>query len=470
MKKQQCAGIWSLVKSNILEKNKDNTPLIMWFKTTELMGVLEDAEKTVEFSLSVPSELHKDWINTNLIDIIFSEISKSYPDTFKVSIHIKNHDNLENTNTYQNIPEAIEVNSPVKIPSPGQNYIGLQKDYVFSKFVVGRNNEFAHAACYAIAQKPGTTNYNPLFICGPTGMGKTHLLNAVGNHIRENYPEKKILYTTAENFLNDFLKSIKHQQMDRFRQKYRESVEILLIDDVQFLAKKLGIQEEFFNILNHFFANNQQVVVASDKMPKDINGLEERIRTRLEWGLVADIHMPDLETRIAILRYKAEQYKISLHSNIIEYIAKISKRSIRELEGNLNKIKIFSDFKKSSYNDSSTITLDFVKKTLVNHISEEKLTIEEVQKMCSSYFKLNIKDLKSKSRSKNIVTARQSAMFLMRKYLNISLMDIGKAFGGKDHTTVINAIRRVEDKMTKDASFNKDLNSLETEIQNFTGM
>lgn len=470
MKKEQCTGIWNLVKSNILEKNKNNTPLIMWFKTTELMEVLEDSNKNVEFSLSVPSEIHKDWINTNLIDIILSEINKNYSDTFKVSIYIKNHDNIKNTNTYQNIPEAIEVNSPIKMPNSSQNYVGLQKDYVFSKFVVGRNNEFAHAACYAIAQKPGTTNYNPLFICGPTGMGKTHLLNAVGNHIKEHYPEKKILYTTAEKFLNDAINSVRNRQMDRFRQKYRESCDILLMDDIQILGNKQMVQEEFFNTLNHFFASNHQVVVASDKMPKDINGLEERIRTRLEWGLVADIHMPDLETRIAILKYKAEQYKLSLHSSIIEYIAKISKRSIRELEGNLNKIKIFSDFKKSSYSDSSVISLDFVKKTLINHISEEKLTIVEIQKICSSYFKLNIKDLKSKSRTKHIVTARQSAMFLMRKYLNVSLMDIGKAFGGKDHTTVINAIRRVEDKLIKDASFNKDLNSLEREIQNFTGM
>lgn len=470
MKKQQCTGIWNLVKSSILEQNKANTPLIMWFKTTELASVLEDANQNVEFALSVPSEIHRDWINTNLIDIILSEINKNYSDTFKVSIHIKNQNTTENTSAYQNIPQSIEVNSPIKMPDASHNYIGLQKDYIFSKFVVGRNNEFAHAACYAIAQQPGTTNYNPLFICGPTGMGKTHLLNAVGNHIKGHYPEKKILYITAEKFLNDAINSVRHRQMDRFRQKYRESCDILLIDDIQILGNKQMVQEEFFNTLNHFFANNHQVVVASDKMPKDIAGLEERIRTRLEWGLVADIHMPDLETRIAILRYKAEQYKLSLHSSIIEYIAKISKRSIRELEGNLNKIKIFSDFKKSSYDDDNLITLDFVKKTLINHITEEKLTIEEVQKMCANYFKLNIKDLKSKSRTKHIVTARQSAMFLMRKYLNVSLIDIGKAFGGKDHTTVINAIRRVESKLIKDVSFNKDLNSLEREIQNFTGL
>lgn len=470
MKKQQCAGIWNLVKANILEKNKNNVPLTMWFKTTELSEVIEGDNKAVEFLLSVPSEIHRDWINHNLIDNILSEINEKYSDSFTVNIHIKNKEDINSTSTYQNIPKTIEPQTANGPTHSSQNYIGLQKDYSFSKFVVGRNNEFAHAACYAIAQKPGTTNYNPLFICGPTGMGKTHLLNAVGNYIKEHYPEKKILYTTTEKFLNDAINSIRHRQMDKFRHKYRESCDILLMDDIQILGNKQMVQEEFFNTLNHFFAKNHQVVVASDKMPKDINGLEERIRTRLEWGLVADIHMPDLETRIAILKYKAEQYQLALHPSIIEYIAKISKRSIRELEGNLNKIKIFSDFKKSSYSDSGVISLDFVKKTLINHIGEEKLTEIEVQKICANHYKLNIKDLKSKSRTKNIVTARQAAMFLMRKYLDISLAEIGKVFGGKDHTTVINAIKRVEDKLTKDTNFTKDIGTLEREIQNFTGL
>lgn len=442
----------------------------MWFKTTELSDVVENDNQAVEFLLSVPSEIHKDWINQNLIDNILSEINENYSDSFTVNIHIENTNTVDNTNTYQSVPEIIEKQATPNSESYSQNYIGLQKNYVFSKFVVGRNNEFAHAACYAIAQKPGTTNYNPLFICGPTGMGKTHLLNAVGNYIKDHYSEKKILYTTTEKFLNDAINSIRHRQMDKFRQKYRESCDILLMDDIQILGNKQMVQEEFFNTLNHFFANNHQVVVASDKMPKDINGLEERIRTRLEWGLVADIHMPDLETRIAILKYKAEQYQLSLHPSIIEYIAKISKRSIRELEGNLNKIKIFSDFKKSSYDDAGIISLDFVKKTLINHIGEEKLTGGEIQKICASHYKLNIKDLKSKSRTKPIVIARQAAMFLMRKYLDVSLAEIGKIFGGKDHTTVINAIKRVEDRLIKDTNFNKDIGTLEREIQNFTGL
>ena len=331
---------------------------------------------------------------------------------------------------------------------------------------MGRNNEFAHAACHRVSEnpRPGHTPYNPLFICGPTGMGKTHLLNAVGNHILSNNNDVKICYVSAERFLNECVSGIRLGEMHNFRKKYRDQADILLIDDIQILGRGEAVREEFFHTLNEYLESKRQVVAASDRMPREITGLEDRIKTRLEWGLIADIQMPDLETRVAILRYKAEERSLRLPDEVINYLAKISKRSIRELEGNLNKVRIFSEL------NGVSINLDICKKVLSSHIETASLSTENILSLVQDRFKISSQSLKSKSRTQPIVTARQIAMYLIRKHLDKSLVEIGRIFGGKDHTTVINAVRKIERQQSLDPDLSNIIEDLERSIHNITGL
>jgi chromosomal replication initiator protein len=376
--------------------------------------------------------------------------------------------------TGQNLPSAAPEDfdrfaapvEPTPMPQKPKNINrdNLNIEHTFNTFVVGRNNELAHAACHSVAENPGAGNYNPLFICGPTGMGKTHLLNAVGNHIRERFPHLTIMFCSAERFLNDCISAIRHKEMHKFRARYREQCQVLLMDDIHVLGNTEAIQEEFFHTLNEFFERGLQVVIASDQMPRDINGLEDRIRTRLEWGLIADIKMPDIETRVAILKYKAERAGINLPQDVISYVARISKRSIRELEGNLNKLKMLSELQ------GLPLTLDFAKTALSVHDDTRTITTDDIMRLVSDEFRIRITDLKAKSRTQPLVTARQLAMYFIKKYLDKSLVQIGRDFGGKDHTTVINALRRVEDQLATNADFKKKFNDLEYRIHNLTGV
>lgn len=448
----------------------------MWFEPTILLGV-EDRESGRCFKLGVPTELHKFWISQNLVERICSEISASYKEPFQIELLVSetgeesaihptpNEENLQLTLDVSSAAGVREVeSSSVSGSSPGSFRDLLNVDYTFSTFVVGRNNEFAHAASFSIAENPGKENYNPLFICGPTGMGKTHLLNAVGNHIRQHFPHLRILYVSAERFLNECISSIRRNEMDRFRLRYRDQCDVLLMDDIQVLNRGEAVQEEFFHTLNDFFEKDQQVIVASDRMPKDIKGLEDRIRTRLEWGLIADIQMPDIETRVAILKYKAERRNIMLSNEVVGHVARISKRSIRELEGNLNKIKMFSELQ------GLPIDLDLARRVLSTHDDVATITIDDIQKLVADHYKVRLPDMKSKTRTKPLVTARQVAMFLVKKHLDKSLVDIGRSFGGKDHTTVMNALRRIEDQLNKDSEIKRDIDDLEGRIHNITGV
>lgn len=264
--------------------------------------------------------------------------------------------------------------------------------------------------------------------------------------------------------MNECISSIRRHEMDKFRQKYRENSDILLVDDVQFIARGEAVQEEFFHTINSFIDSRKQVILASDRMPKDIHGLEDRSRTRLERGLIADITMPDLETRIAILRYKAEKFSVRIPEDVATYIARISKRSIRELEGNLKKVKMFSELQ------GLPIDYELVKRILSHHETQSSISVEEIMKIVADHYKVRIQDLKSSTRAKPIVVPRQIAMYLIKKFLDKSLVDIGKAFGGKDHTTVMNALDRVRNLQSTDQDISKDIEDLETRIHNITGV
>ncbi len=451
---------WDQVKNQLKNKNQDNKSIPIWLDPIEFVEIQGTTEKP-RIVLGVPNTLHQFFVIENLQDNIYLEISHTYKQPFEIEFVVTGK-SQQTQKPAQTLEEAFEQKSI------HQNKTGLHDslngEHSFSTFVVGKNSEFAHAACFNVARNPGAHDYNPLYIFGPVGMGKTHLLHAAGNYMREHFPHLRITYISAERFMNECISSIRHSQMDKFRQKYRESADVFLVDDVQFIGKGEAVQAEFFHTVNTFIERKKQVILASDRMPKDILDLEDRNRTRLERGLIADITMPDLETRIAILRYKAERFNLRLPEEVVTYIARISKRSIRELEGNIKKVKMFSELQGLS------IDYELVKKILVNHETANTLSIEEIQRIVANHFNIKLTDLKSSSRAKPIVVPRQICMFLIKKFLDKSLVDIGKAFGGKDHTTVMNAIERTQFLQSKDQEIFKDIEELENRIHNIIGV
>lgn len=463
------SSFWSLIKSRMKSRNDNNKFLDTWLDPIEYIQTTGTEERP-RIVLGVPNALHQYFVVENLQDKIFSEISDTYKKAFEVEYVVTGHKSPVSPENPAALDEALfqnERSSQIK-PVVAQKERGysdpLNSELTFSTFVVGKNSEFAHAACFNVARNPGAEDYNPLFIYGPVGMGKTHLLHAAGNYIKSNFQHLRITYVSAERFLNEFVSSLRRHEMDKFRQKYREESDILLVDDVQYIGKGEAVQEEFFHTINSFIDRKKQVLLASDRIPKDILGLEDRSRTRLERGLIADITMPDLETRIAILRYKSEKYGMKVPEDAINYVARISKRSIRELEGNLKKVKMFSEL------SGVTIDINLVKKILSHHESQITISIEEIQKMVADHFKVKIADLKSKTRAKPIVIPRQIAMYLIKKFMDKSLVDIGSAFGGKDHTTVMNALERIQYLQTVDQEIVKDIEELEGRIHNITGL
>lgn len=468
------SSFWTLIKSKMKSRNDNNKLLDTWLDPIEYVHTTVNNERP-RLVLGVPNALHQYFVIENLQDKIYTEISDTYGHPFEVEFSItgsKVNNHIESSTTSQddgmNGSEVLQAQlSRAQATQTTHQRSGadtLNSELTFSTFVVGKNSEFAHAASYNVARNPGADDYNPLYIYGPVGMGKTHLLHAAGNHIREQFHDLRITYISAERFMNECISAIRRHEMDKFRQKYRENSDILLVDDVQFIARGEAVQEEFFHTVNSFIDSRKQVILASDRMPKDIHGLEDRSRTRLERGLIADITMPDLETRIAILRYKAEKYNVRLPEEVVNYIARISKRSIRELEGNLKKVKMFSELQ------GLPIDAELVRRILSHHETQSTISVEEIQKIVADHYKVRVLDLKSSTRAKPIVVPRQIAMYLIKKFLEKSLVDIGKAFGGKDHTTVMNAIGRVKSLQSTDQDISKDIEDLEQRIHNITGV
>lgn len=470
-------NFWNHIKAKMKSRNDNNRLLDTWLDPIEYLETSGSPERP-RLILGVPNALHQYFVVENLQDKIFAEISDSYKNPFEVEFTVSKQKAAPNMDSPSALDEVLSQPSSHLTgqisrsqPTQGSQMTtqykqsdSLNPEFTFSTFVVGKNSEFAHAACFNVARNPGADDYNPLYIYGPVGMGKTHLLHATGNYIKELFPQLRITYISAERFLNECISAIRRHEMDKFRQKYRENSDIFLVDDVQYIARGEAVQEEFFHTMNSFIDMRKQVILASDRMPRDIHGLEDRSRTRLERGLIADILMPDLETRIAILRYKAEKYNIRLPEEVTSYIARISKRSIRELEGNLKKVKMFSELQ------GLPIDLELVKKILSHHETQSTISVEEIMKLVADHFKVRVQDLKSSARAKPIVIPRQVCMFLIKKFLDKSLVDIGKAFGGKDHTTVMNALERVRNLQATDQDFSKDIEDLEGRIHNITGV
>src|SRR6187200_1140043 len=326
--------------------------------------------------------------------------------------------------------------------------------YTFDTFIVGPSNQFAHAACRAVAETP-SRSYNPLFIHGGVGLGKTHLMHAIGHYVVQHHPGLVLTYISSERFMNEMINALRFDRILDFRSRYR-SVDVLLVDDIQFVSGKEGTQNEFFHTFNALHDAQKQIVISSDRPPHEIPALEERLRSRFEWGLIADIQSPDLETKAAILKKKAETESVHLPDNVATFIASRIKTNIRELEGSLIRLIAYASL------TSKALTIELAQDVLRNVLDHEEkaVTIEQIQKFVAEYYHLKLTELKSRNNSKSVAMPRQVAMYLCKSLTHASLPEIGRSFGGKHHSTVIHSIRKVEDLRKKDSDFN-------TQIHNF---
>ena len=346
-------------------------------------------------------------------------------------------------------PEAPEPEAP----EPG-DAVGLSPRYSFETFIVGASNQFAHAACRAVAEAP-SRSYNPLFLYGGVGLGKTHLMHAIGHYVLKHSPGLKLTYISAERFMNEVINAIRYDRILEFRERYR-GVDVLLVDDIQFIVGKERTQTEFFHTFNALHDAQKQIVLSSDCPPHQITELEERLRSRFEWGLIADIQSPDLETKIAILKRKADAEGVQLPDDVALYIAGRIKSNIRELEGSLIRLLAYASL---TGRDISMPLVQEVLRDVLRH-EERAVTIDMIQKFVAEYYQLKLADLKSRNNSKSVAVPRQVAMYLCKSLTNASLPEIGKSFGGKHHSTVIHSIRKVEELRHQDAAFNSTVNSL----------
>lgn len=338
--------------------------------------------------------------------------------------------------------------------------VNLNPKYIFDSFVVGNSNRMAHAASLAVAEAPAQA-YNPLFLYGNSGLGKTHLMHSVGHFILDKDPGAKVLYVTSETFTNELINSIKNNNNEEFRNKYR-NIDVLLIDDIQFISKKEGTQEEFFHTFNALYESNKQIIISSDRPPKEIKTLEDRLRSRFEWGLIADVQPPDYETRIAILRKKAEKDNLTVPDDVMAYIAKNIASNIRELEGALTRIVAFA--KLANQDISISLAENSMKDIFSKHTSAP-LTPDLIQQIVAEHYNIRVEDIQGSKKPKAIAFPRQVSMYLCRKLLDISLPKIGDSFGGRDHTTVIHAISKIEKQLENDPELQKTLIQLEKEIK-----
>ena len=350
------------------------------------------------------------------------------------------------------LPAATSPATPV---SRNRRLSGLIPKYTFANFVVGASNQFAHAACKAVANQPGE-HYNPLFIYGGVGLGKTHLVNAIGLEILDRHPQRRVIYLSSESFMNELITALRRDHMDEFKNRFRR-IDVLILDDVQFLAGRERTQEEFFHTFNSLYEGHRQIVLTSDKFPKEIPDLEERLRNRFEWGLIADIQPPDMETRVAILEKKAESERIELPHDVAIFMASTIDSNVRELEGSLTRLGAFASLNKCD------ITVDFARQVLQNLLREKSatITIESIQKTICDYFRIKPADLRSKRRSRVIAVPRQVAMYLCRRYTQASFPAIGDRFGGRDHSTVIHATQVVDQRIKDDPTFRATVERLE---------
>jgi chromosomal replication initiator protein len=417
---------------------------------------LHVVEKADELKLFAPNRFVLDWIRDKYsarIETLLLELSPDRPVSMSLSVGEKStHAPVELKPSAKRVEPAVDTNRPVR----SSKYVTrLKGDFTFENFVEGKSNQLARAASLQIAENPGKA-YNPLFICGGVGLGKTHLMHAVGNHLVRDRPNAKVVYLHSERFVADMVNGLQHNSINDFKRFYR-SVDALLIDDIQFFAGKERSQEEFFHTFNALLEGQQQIILTCDRYPKEVSGVEERLKSRFGWGLTVAIEPPELETRVAILKSKALQTGVSFPDEVAFFVAKKFKSNIRELEGALHRLIANAHF------TGQPITLEFAKAALKDLLAlqDKMITIENIQKTVAEYYKMRVADLLSKRRSRSIARPRQVAMALSKELTNHSLPEIGDAFGGRDHTTVIHACRKIADLRRSESRINEDFVNLE---------
>ena len=430
---QDLTSLWQAVLDK-LELNVSNVSFIMWFKPLKVLDYSEENKKLI---ISTNSSSAKNQIMRNY----FEKLSSAIKDIFGQNIEIEILDPNEEI-------EFIKLHGEKTV----QKEVEVAKNpfnskYTFDNFVVGKSNQFVYAAARAVAEHPGE-KFNPLFIYGGVGLGKTHLLHAIGNYIHEFNPNLKVMYMTCEQFANDYIESLgsntKNKAILEFRTKYR-NLDVLMVDDIQFISKKTSTQEEFFHTFNELFQNNKQIIISSDRPPKDIETLADRLRSRFTCGLIQDIQSPDLETRIAILRKKCQLEKYVIDDDVIDFIAEKINTNIRELEGMLSKVYFLATLigKRSA-------TMDEAREAFNGQIEEEKnegLTPDQIISTVCQYFDITKEDIVGKKKSKDVVEPRMIAIYLISEILEIPLVSIGKIFGGRDHTTIMHSRDKISDQL-----------------------
>lgn len=448
-----------------IEKRVNHESFGTWFKPIEMERI--DGKS---IHICVPDRVFIDWIQNNYGEIIDQALQETglggYRLHFEVNTRPVSPDKSEQSNQHQSVnrpdlPERRGSRAKSQTTSVRSRYseqesneLQLNQKYTFETFVVGSSNQFAHAAALAVAEGPSRT-YNPLYLYGGVGLGKTHLMCAIGHQVKERNRHLRLCYISAERFMNELINSIRYEQTLAFRERYR-SIDVLLIDDIQFIAGKERTQEEFFHTFNALYEGQKQIVISSDCPPREIPTLEERLHSRFEWGLIADIQPPDLETKLAILRKKAETEKISIPDQVAMFIARNIKSNIRELEGSLVRLTALSSLK------GEPISLTLAREALKNiiDVEERSTSIATIQKVVADHFSLRVADLKAKSNVREIAFPRQVAMYLCKNLTRASLPEIGREFGGKHHTTVLHSINKITEMIEQNGNFHRVIHNL----------
>jgi len=426
-----------IIRSALTEVSFD-----IWIKGIRPISIRDNI-----FYLCVPNEFTKSILDSRYAGLITNAIKQISQKTYDIKFIL---------------PSDIEKHA-LKLPEtlPNEAYHNtLNQKYTFDTFVIGNGNQFAHAACLAVSESPAKA-YNPLFMYGGVGLGKTHLMHAIGHNILSKNPMSKVLYVSSEKFTNELINSIRDDKNVEFRNRYR-TIDVLLIDDIQFIAGKERTQEEFFHTFNSLHETSKQIIISSDRPPKDIPTLEERLRSRFEWGLTADIQPPDLETRIAILKKKAELENAEVDDDVLLFIARRIDSNIRELEGALIRIIAYTSL---TNNHLNVATADEVLKDLISENSPQKITVQLIQKVVADYYEIKPEEFKTKKRNRPISHPRQIAMYLCRELTDLSLPKIGNEFGGRDHTTVIHAYEKVKHDIETEINLKKTLADLTKNIK-----
>ena len=439
-------SVWDKAQEYIKDKI-GSTAFETWFGSMQVKPV-----SSAHLVLEVPDAFFKDWVVSHYYHLIQEAVDQACGEAAKLEISVnpgllaeKNKNRLAEFKT--------------RIQEPSQEVSYLNPRYNFDSFVIGSSNRFAHAASMAVAESPAKA-YNPLFIYGGVGLGKTHLMQAIANHVHKKTPAAKISYITSERFTNELIDAIQHRSTQRFRQKYR-GVDVLLIDDIHFIAGKEATQEEFFHTFNALYDFHKQIIISSDRPPKEIPKLEERLISRFEWGLIADIQPPNLETRIAILKKKVEREPIKVPDEVIFFIAEVVKSNIRELEGALIRVVAYSLL------EEKQISLSLAQDVLKDMLRESKkiITVDLIQRVVAGAFNISVQDLKIKKRNKSVVLTRQIAMYLARELTSLSLSELGEQFGGKDHTTILYSWGKIKKAREYDGELKEAINKLILELK-----